>query len=88
MAEEQELFRTDDTSLATFISLYVEPVKHGWEETACFWYFPDSEKLASLVRDYTGNTALVNPRKYSAIFSIRKQEMYQARKEFNEARAS
>lgn len=74
----EELFKTDDTSLATFLSLYIEPTKHEWDGDACFWFFPNDEELAGLVRDFAGGNARVDPRAYSSQFSKRKKEMYQA----------
>lgn len=75
-------FKTDDTSLATFLSLHIEPLQFQWEERACFWYFPDSAELASLVRDFSGGEARVDPRIYSSMFSKRKKELYQAQQEY------
>lgn len=71
-------FRTDDTSLATFLSLEIDPTGYKWVDKACFWFFPNSDRLASLVRDFSGGDARVDPRKYSSAYSKRKKEMNQA----------
>lgn len=82
MEDGSKIFRTDDTSLATYLSLHIEPKEYKWEERVCFWYFPDSPELAALVRDFSGGEARVDPREYSTMFSKRKKEMYQAQQEY------
>lgn len=74
-------FKTDDTSLATFLSLSFDVVEYRWEDRACFWYFENTDDLAAQVRDYTGGSARVDPRKYSAKFAKRKSEMFNARQQ-------
>ena len=79
--EASEFFKTDNTSLATYLSLTFEPVKYQWEERACFWYFKNSPELAQQVTEYSGGEARVEPRAYSAMFSNRKKELFQAQRD-------
>lgn len=68
MEEERKsdgMFRTANMAMAAFLSFHMEPVRSEWREGTCFWFFTESDALNSLVTDFSGGKALVDPRAFS-----------------------
>lgn len=73
-----ELFKTNDMSMAAFLSLSTEPLRVEWndKDNSCYWYFQDTVELSDLVTDFSGGKASVDPKVYSYRYAQMKKDMF------------
>lgn len=75
-----ELWKTDNMSLAAYLKLNVPLVKTEWNNSgdrrSCYWFFEDTEFLADLVTEFMGGEASVDPREYNSTIAGMKKEMF------------
>ena len=70
-------FRTDDLSIAAFLSLSlgVDPVLE-WEMSSCYFVFEPGEDLNQLVYEYVSGAAMVEPCAYNLEHGKIKKAMF------------
>lgn len=74
-----EEFSTNDMAMATYLRMEGHPVQRcEWpaDEESCLWFFYATESLMISFNDFTGGTALVEPRRYNREFGATKREFY------------
>lgn len=69
-------FKTANLALAAYLAMEkMEPVNVAWEDGTCFWHFKESSELQSLVTQFSGGQARVDPRAYSYKITQFRKEM-------------
>lgn len=76
----ETLFKTDEMSLVTYLRLnHHDPLEIIWEFNTCWWIFEKSEDLSRLATLFISNEALSNPKEFSRMFKLTRQEFHSAR---------
>lgn len=75
---EKKLWKTNDMSLAAFLSLHAEPEDAVWDvkDNTVYWFFFETPELTALVASFSGNQAQVDPKVYSYRYAQMKKDMF------------
>lgn len=75
---DNELWRTDDLALATYLGLHLPIVKTEWDEDRrCHWYFERSDDLEDYVVEWQFGDPAVNAREYADLNNRLKKQMFE-----------
>lgn len=77
--DPDEFYRTTDMGLASYLKLEsFTPQAVVWSDESCYWIFRMNEAIDKAADVYLGGHALVEPRRYNAMYGNTKKEFHRA----------
>lgn len=75
-----DFFKTSDMALVTFMRVEGHtPQDVDFIDDTCFWWFMITDAMMETVQTFGAREGQVEPREYSKMFSVTKDEFYSSR---------